>query len=392
MRFRRTFAAAFVGVALMASGAVPANAGTAAPLTVTPIGLSRLLATNATGPVTGIASLDAVPDTAAVDRLRALGLHVQPMKHLPLAIVSGSVASLQQAVATGAANDVYPDEHIQLLDTASSDSMGAAYARSKTFTGKGVTVAVVDSGCDATHPDLADHVVHNVKVIGAEYANMPPDPNKSGNGALIISSDEGPYHNTDIDSGHGTHVAGIIAADGTTDPTHIGVAPDAELVCYSIGDVIFTTAVVSAYDHMLDQPDLWDIDVVNNSWGNSFEQFDPSNPVHVATKAVSDRGALVVFAAGNSGTEDWEMTLNPFSEAPWVLSVAAESVDHVRADFSSNGLVYDGSEPVAPGDDGHTHFKGDRVGVYHPDIAAPGEDISSSCDTTGTVVGPCPPG
>ena len=65
--------------------------------------------------------------------------------------------------------------------------------------------------------------------------------------------------------------------------------------------MLFTTAVVTAYDHMLDQPDLWGIEVVNNSWGNSFQQFDPREPVAVATKAVADLGVNVVFAAGNSG-------------------------------------------------------------------------------------------
>ena len=77
--------------------------------------------------------------------------------------------------------------------------------------------------------------------------------------------------------------------------------------------MLFTTAVVTAYDYMLDQPDLWGIDVVNNSWGNSYRQFDPRDPVAVATKAVADLGVTVVFAAGNSGAEDAEMSLNPFS-------------------------------------------------------------------------------
>jgi len=79
--------------------------------------------------------------------------------------------------------------------------------------------------------------------------------------------------------------------------------------------VLFTSAVVTAYDVMLRQPDMWGIDVVNNSWGNSFRQFDPNEPVHVVTKAVSDKGVTVVFAAGNSGND--EMSLNPFSQAPW---------------------------------------------------------------------------
>jgi len=144
----------------------------------------------------------------------------------------------------------------------------------------------------------------------------------------VVPIEEGPYQNTDLGSGHGTHVAGIIAADGTTDPTHIGVAPDAELVCYSIGEVLFTTAVVTAYDHLLDQPDLWNVDVVNNSW---------------------------------------------------VISVAAGTLDHQRGNFSSNGLIYDNSQPV-PSAGGHSVFIGDRIGVYHPDVTAPGVDISSTCD------------
>src|SRR5205085_4329368 len=137
--------------------------------------------------------------------------------------------------------------------------------RASRLTGKGVTVAVVDSGCDATHPDLADHVAHNVKLISPEYANQPV----TGATTIVVPIDEGPVSNTDLGSGHGTHVAGIIAADGHTGPDHLGVAPDATLVCLSIGEVLFTTAVVTAYDYLLSQPGLWGVDVVNNSWGNS---------------------------------------------------------------------------------------------------------------------------
>jgi serine protease AprX len=143
---------------------------------------------------------------------------------------------------------------------------------------------------------------------------------------------------------------------------------------------------------MLDQPDLWGIKVVNNSWGNSFRQFDPRDPVAVVTKAVNDLGVTVVFASGNSGGEDAEMSLNPFSEAPWVISVAAGTLSHGRADFSSNGLIFDNSQAVTLGAGGHTAFIGDRIGIYHPDVTAPGDSISSTCDTAGTLVGPCAPG
>jgi serine protease AprX len=383
----RTRIVALTLTGLLALGIAPARAtSTSLPALGSLPGLSQL--TDATGPTTAIATLDAVPTAALTQALGALGLEVQPMEHLPLAVVRGPAEALRLAVTSGLANDVYPDERIQLLDTASSDAMGAAATRAAGFTGKGVTVAVVDSGCDATHPDLADHVTHNVKLVSAEYANVPPDSSNT----IVVPMDAGPYSNTDLGSGHGTHVAGIIAADGTTSPDHLGVAPDAELVCLAIGEVLFTTAVVTAYDFLLDQPGMWGVDVINNSWGNLYAQFDPRNPVAVATKAVRDNGATVVFAAGNSGDGNGEGTLNPFSQAPWVISVAAESVDHVRGSFSSNGLRFDNSAPVAIGPGGRTTFTGERVGVVHPDVAAPGVDISSSCDTTGTAVGPCPPG
>jgi serine protease AprX len=386
--------AAALATALAIAALVVPAAGSVSALSVPgalPVGITSLLASTAAGSASlrGIATFDAMPTAAQVAALEGLGLVVQPMRHVPLALVAGPLTSMQAAVLNGAAVDVYPDEPIQLLDTASSDAMGAGALRASGLTGQGVTVAVVDSGCDASHPDLADHVVHNVKLYSAEYANLPPDASNR----IVVANETGPYQNTDIAGGHGTHVAGIIAADSTTDPTggRYGVAPDASLVCYSIGEVLFTTAVVTAYDHMLDQPDLWGIDVVNNSWGNSFRQFDPRDPVSVVTKAVADQGVVVVFAAGNSGAEDAEMSLNPFSEAPWVISVAAGSLDHHRGDFSSNGLVYDNSQPTQIGGGGHTSWTGDRIGVYHPDVTAPGVDISSTCDTAGTVIGPCPP-
>jgi len=353
-------------------------------------GLSRLLAVyNGTALTRGIATFDAIPTAAQAAALRDLGLVTQPMKHIPLALVYGPVAAMQSAVASGRANDIYPDERQEMFNTASSDAMGAGPLRAAGLTGQGVTVGVVDSGCDASHPDLADHVVHNVKLISGEYVNLAPDSSNT----IVIPFEMGPYQNSDLGSGHGTHVAGIIAADSTTDPTggRYGVAPDAELVCLAIGEVLFTTAVVTAYDHLLDQPDLWGVDVINNSWGNSFRQFDPRDPVAVVTKAVADLGVVVVFAAGNSGYENAEMSLNPFSQAPWVFSTAAGNLAYQRGDFSSNGLIFDNSQGVQPGAGGHTVFIGDRVGIYHPDFTAPGVSISSTCGTAGAAVLACPP-
>ncbi|GAA4112904.1 hypothetical protein GCM10022215_09650 [Nocardioides fonticola] len=402
---RRHRLAALIGAAALSSGLIvpalldgaaaddarPAEANASA-LAATRPGLARLLAGGTLGRE-AIVRLDGRPTASDVRALRSLGLTVQPMRRLPLALVAGPVSALVATVTDGPALDVYPNEQLQYFDTAStgatsSSAAAAAGLRKRGLTGKGVTVGVIDSGCDATHPDLADHVTTNVKLISPEYVNQGTTP------TLVVPIDQGPYDNSDIGGGHGTHVAGIIAADSSSvsDGSRFGVAPDASLACFSIGEGLFTTAVVTAFDQILAEPDHYDIDVINNSWGNSFRQFDPNEPVSVATRAVTRKGITVVFAAGNAGSGEVPMSLNPFSQAPWVISVAAGTVDRVRGDFSSNGLVVDNALPAPIGADGHTSFTGDRIGVYHPDITAPGVDISSTCDSVGVIIGPCAPG
>ena len=70
--------------------------------------------------------------------------------------------------------------------------------------------------------------------------------------------------------------------------------------------------------------------------------------------------------------------------------VAQGYVERVRGDFSSNCLEYDNGAAAPIGSGGHTVFTGDRVGNTQPDVMAPGVDIASSCDQTGSVIGPCP--
>jgi serine protease AprX len=394
LRIRLLALTCAAAAALSATGDTSAGAAAPAPtatqLAASHPGLGRLLAD---GTPTGraIVTFGSVPTAAEVASLEGLGLTVQPMTRLPLALVAGTPGQLAATVTTGIGRDVYPDERLDYLDTDSSDAMSssarAAQAlRTRGLTGKGVTVGIVDSGCDGTHPDIAERIKHNVTLLSPEYGNGGTDP------TLVVPVDRGPYNNTDLGSGHGTHVAGIIAADGTSGDEFLGVAPDAELACFAIGAVITTTAVVTAFDYMLAQPDMLGIDVVNNSWGNSFRQYDPADPVNVATKAVAARGAVVVFAAGNSGSANGEASVSPFNQAPWTISVAAGSLERERGAFSSNGLQFDNGRAVAIGQDGHTVLTGDRIGNTQPDIMAPGVDISSTCDSTGTVIGPCPQG
>ena len=131
-------------------------------------------------------------------------------------------------------------------------------------TGKGVTVAVIDSGVDFTHPDLAPAMVANVKMspLGAD-GPLPPV--------------EG-LPNTDTTSGHGTHVAGDVAGRGiASNGAYKGAAPGASLVGIGTGEglTVHSRGVLQSYDWILEHHQEYGIRVTNNSFGGSFEPFDP---------------------------------------------------------------------------------------------------------------------
>ncbi|MGQ0846372.1 MAG: S8 family serine peptidase [Sporichthyaceae bacterium] len=380
-----------LALVLVAGLSTPATASpTSEPL---PTGLSRLLASATAPTASAIATFPAAPSPADLSALAGLGLTVQGLDNLPLALVAGPVELLRRAVTTGLARDVYPNERLRsyaekpqprqapVAIRESGASIGAEALHAKGLTGRGVGVAIVDSGVDATHPDLADHVAHNVKVVGPGYPAYP-----SAGPAFVLPVDSA-GNNSDLAAGHGTHVAGIVAADGTSAPDQVGVAPDAELSAYSVGEV-FIHSVLGAFDDILTHHEERNIRVVNNSWGTAFRFFDPNEPINLATKALAEAGIVVVFAAGNDGEE---ATINPFSVAPWVISVGSSNMARKRSGFSSGGLEYDNSRVAAGMLDGHRRFRGAAAGLYHPDVSAPGSTITSTSSAPGVLTVPNPP-
>lgn len=210
-------------------------------------------------------------------------------------------------------------------------------------TGGNATVAVIDTGIDAAHPDLSlgSKVIQNVKVLPFQTALEDQ---------LI----------TDTSSGHGTHVASTIGGTGVaSDGYYKGVAPDVKLVGLGAGEVLFVLTAVQAYDWVLQHHEEYNIRVVSNSWGSTGGMINLRNPVVIATHEAYRKGILTVFAAGNDGGYN---VMNPYSLAPWLLSVAAGAKDGSLADFSSRGKDGD-------------YFK-------HPDITAPGVDIYAARAST----------
>ena len=119
------------------------------------------------------------------------------------------------------------------------------------------------------------------------------------------------------------------------------MAPGAKLIGIRAGnDVGLTTyAIVQAMDYTLVNQYRYNIRVCNNSWGTTLADnpYDPNDPINTATRMMHDRNITVVFAAGNDG--DAPDMINPFSVAPWVISVAAAEKQGfgTPAGFSSRG-------------------------------------------------------
>jgi serine protease AprX len=307
--------------------------------------------------VEAVITYETMPGATQLAALQTLGLETKTFKNLPMVAVKGTKLELTTLLNSGLdAVSIYYNKDLNYLMRDSRKLIGAERVWGELgYTGKGVTVAVIDSGIDATHADLPfgeEKVVQNVKfLVGSD-----------------IFSEDATYLenvvNTDTSSGHGTHVAGTIAGLGTSsDGLYTGIAPDAKLVGLGTGEGINILWSLEAFDYVLEHQEEYGINVISNSWGSTGE-YSPNDPINVASKKAHDAGMVVTFAAGNEGPDD--NTLNPYSAAPWVISVAAGTKDKQLADFSSRGV------------------EGDEF--LHPDITAPGVDIVSTKSSTGLVM------
>jgi serine protease AprX len=265
------------------------------------------------------------------------------------------------------------------------------------ITGKGIGVAILDSGIDgAYNADVAypQYTVQNVKVLYNQndlftFGKDAPKPIRKG-ATLVVEN----LPNSETSVGHGTHVAGIVGGRGTSSSGYYtGVAPGANLIGIGTGDILFIFFALAGFDYILDHRQQYNIKVVNNSWGTT-GAFDPKDPINEATKKVSSRGITVVFAAGNEGPG--QNTLNPYSVAPWVISVAATCKIGVTdpTNSESHCMLDDGSDPLVPTDnEPRAHVLADFSSrgipgdpLYHPDVSAPGVHIVSTRASTGTVL------
>ncbi|MFP5262675.1 MAG: S8 family serine peptidase [Blastocatellia bacterium] len=214
------------------------------------------------------------------------------------------------------------------------------------ISGKGVGIAIVDSGVDGTHPDLSfapfsatSKVRQNVKLEGR--------PLSDGTGSGIIPNVY--VENvitTDNTSGHGTYVASCAAGSGAASGgVYGGVAPGAHIIGLGAGETLAITVDLVAFDYILTHQFDYNIRIVNNSWGGNVA-LDPDNPTNVAMKIMHDNFIAVVFAAGNDGPGP--ETLSIWARSPYAIGVGAGTKDGRLANFSSRGFAGGSPGPGAP--------------------------------------------
>ncbi|MFO8050375.1 MAG: S8 family serine peptidase [Thermoplasmatota archaeon] len=287
--------------------------------------------------------------------------HISSLKVLPAALLKGTRDQIRALSGYPRTTWIEYDGELELMMERSLSTINATIAwnswirssrdRYPTIDGRDVTVAVVDTGIDAGHPDLdyGEKTIINIK------SDIPG----------------GPWYeleNSDTSYGHGTHCAGTIAGNGDASAgARSGVAPGAKLIGLCVGDVGITlTNTLQGLEWVYENSkgaNHYNIKVVSNSWGGQAAEYDPQDAQsRICQKLTFENNVLVVFAMGNAGRghhQGKELTASPTGLIPSNIGVAAIERDGSGvADFSSRGIR------------GKNHT--------YPDIGAPGVTIWSA--------------
>ncbi|WP_051074290.1 S8 family peptidase [Effusibacillus pohliae] len=254
-----------------------------------------------------------------------------------------SIANLKRLCEHDKIACIHYDRKVHTLLDVATPSIGSAAAQRSGWTGKGVTVAVVDTGI-YPHPDLTQPVN---RIIGFQD---------------FVKHRTTPYD----DNGHGTHVAGDVAGNGfQSGGTYKGPAPEANLVGVKVLDKMGAgqlSTVISGIEWCIQNRDRYGIRVISMSLGSTAATTWKADPVCQAVEKAWSSGIIVVVAAGNEGPDSSTISSPGISPSPITVGAAdthrtIPQSDDTVADFSSRGPTIDR--------------------LVKPDIVSPGIAITS---------------
>ena len=203
-------------------------------------------------------------------------------------------------------NDNYQWQH---------SNIGSEIAWNAGYTGQGVKVGIIDTGINSQHEDFSGKIANSFNAVGGS-----PD-----------------FETTDVtdNQGHGTHVAGIVAAAANNGRYGCGVAPEAELYILKVSDgrTMTDDDILRAIQKSLE----WKLDVVNMSLGGPGETKVYDKPFNDGLR----QGTLFFVSAGNESSNIKNI---PASNSQ-VICIAATDQNNQRASFSTFGSWVDFSAP-----------------------------------------------
>ena len=274
--------------------------------------------------------------------------------------------------------------HLATRGKSALDGFTADNGTSPGVDGSGVTIAIVDSGVDATHPMFqvggGSKVMRNLRIACSDVLVACQGPQGQSNDSVWVQMDD-----TDSPSGgHGTHVAGTAAGVTvtTTDGRQLhGAAPGAKLVMLATGAGLNLYGATSGLNWVLTHnaapcgPSVPvatcpPIKVVNNSWSSGTGDYDGNSTVGKLANALVTAGVTVVWAAGNSGGDGTINRVSSYAQSPTPGVLGVANYDDGETGTRDGKLDSSSSRGLAGSP------------KYYPDVAAPGAHITSSCRPT----------
>jgi serine protease AprX len=265
------------------------------------------------------------------------------MRLVPSIVVEMPYSAIQLMVLSPHVRKIWHDTRVSILLNIAVPTVGGSKAHDLGFTGKDITVAVIDTGI-FPHSDL---IYPENRIVGWHD---------------LVNNRESPYD----DNGHGTHVTGIIAGNGgASRGKYTGMAPDVKLVGVKALDKDGggnTSDVITAVEWCIQNRETYNIRAINLSLGAAAQDSYSQDPLSRAVSAAWNSGMVVCIAAGNDGPDLG--TINTPGINPKAITVGnlddkgtEDATDDTISDSSSRGPTIDN--------------------LVKPDLLAPGTNIMS---------------
>ncbi|MGI2336520.1 MAG: YDG domain-containing protein [Dehalogenimonas sp.] len=234
--------------------------------------------------------LGTIPDASQLAELKSLGVIINEDSWVPPVGIHPN-GFLTADVPVNMVSILAEKNYITALDTAersneAHNDLGTEAANvlnlrnTYGLDGSGVTIAVLDSGIDLTHPDFAGAVT-----ASKDYSNYPTLDDTVANTV----------------SGHGTHVAGSVLGRGSaSDGVYSGSAPGANLVFLKIGsDSTSSASSAAIVNAIIDAVDVYNADIISMSYGGWSDHHDGTDAMSQAVDYAVSQGTVVFISAGN---------------------------------------------------------------------------------------------